>query len=121
MVNKWLCHLVSGFTHVNERIATIRIRLNFYNISLSCGHTSMEEKDDVVKDVFCAKLEKAKIDLRDFNAKFWWEGIIGPTVRQFSLYYKLIDFAAACNVVYVAPYFSISKSIIIHQDRFYCD
>ena len=35
---KRLCHLVSGFTHMTERIATIRIRAKLYNISLFCAH-----------------------------------------------------------------------------------
>ena len=79
VVSKRLRHLVSGFTPVNERIVTIRIRATFYNISLICAHAPKEEKDDVVKDAFYAELEDvcdkcpthdAKIVRGDFNAKF---------------------------------------------------
>ena len=71
----------------------------------------MEEKDDVVKDAFCAKLQDvfdkcpahdAKIVLGDLNARVGREGIFGPTVGQFSLHanttsngMKLIDFAGS--------------------------
>ena len=86
MVSKRLHHLVSGFTPVNERIATIRIRAKFFNISLICAHASTEEKDDVVKDALYSELEDvydkcpahdAKIVLGDFSAKVEWEGIFG--------------------------------------------
>ena len=50
VVDQSLRHLVSGFTSVNERVAKIRIKAKFYNISLICAHASTEEKDDVVKD-----------------------------------------------------------------------
>ena len=78
VVSKRLRHIVFGFTSVNERIGTIRIRAKFYNISLICAHAPTEEKDDVVKDAFYAELEDvydkcpahdAKIVLGDFNAK----------------------------------------------------
>ena len=73
VVNKRLRHLISVFTPVNERIATIRIKAKFYNISLICGHAATEEK---VKDAFYAKPEDvydkcpahdAKIVLGNFN------------------------------------------------------
>ena len=57
MVSKRLRQLVSRFTPVTERIATIRIRAKFNNISLICAHAPTEEKDDVAKDAFYAKLE----------------------------------------------------------------
>ena len=91
MVSKRLRHLVSGFTPMKKRIATIRIRAKFYNVSLICARAPTEEKDDVVKDAFYAKLEDvydkyaaddAKIVLGDFNANVGREGIFGPTVGQ---------------------------------------
>ena len=42
---------------MNERIAEIRIRIKFYDISLIYAHAPTEEKDDVVKDAFYAKLK----------------------------------------------------------------
>ena len=53
-------------------------RAKFYDISLICAHAPTEEKDDVVKDAFYAKLKDvydkrpahdAKIVLGDFNSK----------------------------------------------------
>ena len=81
VVNKRLCHLVSGLTPVTERIATIRIRVKFYNISLICAHAPTEEKEDGVKDVYDkCPAHDAKIVLGDFNLKVGREGIFGPTV-----------------------------------------
>ena len=57
MVNKRLRHIVSVFTPVNERIASTRSRAKFYNISRICAHAPTEEKEDVVKDGFYAKLK----------------------------------------------------------------
>ena len=63
---------------MNERLANIRIKAKFHNISLICAHAITEEKDDMVKDAFYAKLENLydkypahdiKIVLGDFNAK----------------------------------------------------
>ena len=115
VVSKKLRYLVSGFTPVNDRIATIRIRTKFYNINLICAHAPTEEKNDVVKDALYAELEDvydkcpahdAKIILRDFNAKVEQEGIFVPTVGQFSLHanttsngMRLIDFDATSNMV----------------------
>ena len=78
MVDKSHQHLVSGFTSVNEIIAKIRIRVKFYDICLNCADFPSEEKDDMIKDAFDAKLENvcdkypahdAKIVLGDFNEK----------------------------------------------------
>ena len=38
-----LRHLVLGFTPVNERLAEIRIKAKFHNISLICAHAPTEE------------------------------------------------------------------------------
>ena len=87
-----------SFTPVNERLAKIRIKANFHNISLICVHASTEKKDDAVKDAFYAKLEGLwdkclalviKIVLGDFNAKVGQEDIFDPTVGQFSIHSRL--------------------------------
>ena len=54
VVGRKLRHLVSGFTPVNERLASIRIKAKFHNISV---HAPTEEKDVAVKDVFDDNLE----------------------------------------------------------------
>ena len=136
VVSKRLRHLVSAFTPVDERLATIRIKAKFYNISLICAHAPTEEKDDAVKDAFYAKLEDlydkcpahdVKMVLGDFNAKVRQEGIFGPTVGQFSLHtttspngLRLIDFAAARNMVVCSTRFQhldIHKATWLSPDR----
>ena len=69
---------------VNERIATIRLKAEFYNISLIFAHTPVEEKNDMIRDSFYAELggvydkcrvHDAKVVLGDINAKVGREGI----------------------------------------------
>ena len=78
IVGKRLRHLVLRFRAVNERIATIRIKAKFFNISLICAHAPTEDKDDDTKDIFYELLEDTydrcpghdiKIVLGDFNGK----------------------------------------------------
>lgn len=115
VVSRRLKHLVSRFTPVDERLATIRIKAKFFNISLICAHAPTEDKDEQTKDIFYERLERAydrcpdhdiKIVLGDFNAKLGKENIFGPTVGKFSLHeetsdngMRLTDFAAAKNMV----------------------
>ncbi|XP_062123260.1 craniofacial development protein 2-like [Drosophila sulfurigaster albostrigata] len=89
VVSRRLRHHVSNFTPVSERLATIRVKARFFNLSIICAHAPTEEKDDAAKDAFYARLEDTydrcpnhdvKIILGDFNA-------------------RLIDFAAARNMV----------------------
>lgn len=67
-VSKRLHHLVSGFTTVNNRLSTIRIKEK-----TSCSLALTEDKDDAVKGAFNTKLEAR-------------EGIFGPSFGQFSLH-----------------------------------
>ena len=75
---------MSGFTAVNDRLAKIRIKAKFHNISLICSQAPTEEKDVAVEDTFYANLEQLydkcpahdiNIVLGDFNAKVGQEGI----------------------------------------------
>ena len=136
MVDQRLRHLVSGFTPVNERLAKLRIKAKFHNISLIGAHATTEEKDDDVKDAVYANLEDLydkcpahdiKIFLGDFNAKVGQKGIFGPTVGQFSLHsttspngVRLIDFAAARNMHVCSTRFQhidIYKATWLSPDR----
>ena len=63
---------------INERLAKIRIKAKFHNISQICAHASTEDKDDAFKDAFYANLKELydkcpvhdiKIVLGGFNAK----------------------------------------------------
>ena len=129
VVDQSLRHLVLGFTPVNERLAKIRIKAKFHNISLIYAHAPMEEKDDAVKDAFYANLadlydkcpaHDIKVVLGDFNAKVRQEGIFGPAVGRFSLHSttllngvnRLIDFAAARNILVCSTRF---KHLDIHK------
>ena len=114
VVGKRLRHLVSRFNPVSERIATIRIRAKYFNITLICAHAPTEDKDDEIKDMFYERLEETydrcpghdiKIVLGDFNAKVGRENVFHPTVGNFSLHdttsdnrIRLVDFAAAKNI-----------------------
>ena len=115
VVSRRLKSLVSRFTPVDERLATIRIKAKFFNISLLCAHAPTEDKDEQTKDMFYERLEREydrcpdhdiKIVLGDFNAKIGKERIFGPTIGQFSLHdetsdngMRLSGFAAAKNMV----------------------
>ena len=125
VVGKRLRHLVSRFNPVSERIATIRIRAKYFNITLICAHAPTEDKDDEIKDMFYERLEETydrcpghdiKIVLGDFNAKVGRENVFHPTVGNFSLHdttsdngMRLVDFAAAKNMV-------VSSTRFRHKD-----
>ena len=125
VVGHRLRHLVSRFTPVNERLATIRVKAKFFNLTLICAHAPTEEKDEAVKDDFYARLENTydrapahdiKIILGDFNAKVGKEAAFYPAIGKFSLHeettdngMRLIDFAAARNMV-------VSSTRFKHRD-----
>ena len=62
---------------MNKRLAKIRIKAKFHNISLFCEHAPTELNNGAVKDAFYANLDlydkcpadDIKIVLEDFNAK----------------------------------------------------
>ncbi|XP_050337803.1 craniofacial development protein 2-like [Bactrocera neohumeralis] len=128
VVGERLRRRVLSFTAMNERLATIRIKARFFNISLICAHAPTEEKDDVTKDAFYECLERTyegcprhdvKIVLGDFNERVGKEGVFGTTVGKFGLHdetspngLRLIDFAGARNMVICSTRFQHKK---IHQ------
>ncbi|XP_054085589.1 craniofacial development protein 2-like [Zeugodacus cucurbitae] len=128
VVGERLRRRVLAFTPVDERLATIRIKARFFNISLICAHAPTEEKDEVIKDTFYERRERTyercrrhdvKIVLGDFNARVGKEGVFGTTVGKFSLHdetspngLRLIDFAGARNMVICSTRFQHKK---IHQ------
>ena len=135
-VSRRLRHLVSNFAPISERIATIRIKAKFFNISLICAHAPTNDKDDEVKDAFYANLENAydrcpshdvKIVLGDFNGKLGRESIYSPTIGQFSLHEetnnngaRLIDFAVGRNMVISSTKFQhldIHKATWVSPDQ----
>ncbi|XP_054082831.1 craniofacial development protein 2 isoform X1 [Zeugodacus cucurbitae] len=128
VVGERLRRRVLAFTPVDERLATIRIKARFFNITLICAHAPTEEKDDVTKDAFYERLERTyercprhdvKVVLGDFNARVGKEGVFGTTAGKFSLHdetspngLRLIDFAGARNMVVCSTRFQHKK---IHQ------
>ena len=68
MVGERLHNLVLQFEAVNERLATIRIRAKYCNISLICAHAPTEETDDVSKESF--------YELLDQTYESWWARLV---------------------------------------------
>lgn len=135
-VGERLRNLVLQFTPVNERLATIRIKAKYFNISFICAHAPTEEKDDATKEEFYERLDEVfercprhdvKVVLGDFNAKVGKEGIFGPAVGNHSLHestsdngMRLIDFAVARNMVVSSTRFkhrSIHKATWLSPDQ----
>ena len=98
--SKRLRHLVSRFTPENERLATIRLKTKFFNISLICAHAPTADIYDR------CPFNDLKILLGTFNTKVGQESIFLPIIGRFSLHEtssnngnRLIDFAALRNMV----------------------
>ena len=47
----------SRYTAVDERLAGIRIKAKYFDISVICAHAPTEDKDNTAKDAFYDKLE----------------------------------------------------------------
>ncbi|XP_067615689.1 craniofacial development protein 2-like, partial [Eurosta solidaginis] len=127
VVGERLCRQVLAFTPVDERLAAIRIKAKFFNISFICAQSPTEEKDDEVKDTFYEQLERTyercprhdiKLVLGEFNTRVGKDGVFGPTVGKFSLHnetsngLRLIDFAGGRNMVISSTRFMHKR---IHQ------
>ena len=133
IVNAKLRQRILGFNPVNERLATIRIKAKFKNISLICGHAPTNDALESTKEEYYDLLDQTlracpqydvKIVLGDFNAKLGKgeNGLVG----QHSLHdvttdngYRLIDFAAANNLVISStkfPHKKIHKSTWQHPN-----
>jgi exonuclease III len=52
MVSKELKKLVLGFTPINERLCSIRMKFKFFSITIICAHAPIEDADEEVKDTF---------------------------------------------------------------------
>ncbi|XP_050746043.1 uncharacterized protein LOC127011842 [Drosophila biarmipes] len=101
VVSRRLRHHDSNFTPVSERLATIRVKARFFNLSIIYAHTTMEEKD-----AFYARLEYSydrcpdhdvKLILGDFDAKIGRERIFDPTVGRFSLHETTSNNGQRCD------------------------
>lgn len=112
---------VIGFSPIDERFSTLRVRGKFFNYTLINAYAPTEEKDIEVKEVFYEKLATVydgapkrdiKIILGDFNAKIGREVYYRPTIGKHSLHEDsnengslVIDFAASRNMVVSSTYF----------------
>jgi len=87
------------FELINEKICKIRIKLKYYNLTIST-HSPTEEKEEAVKDEFYNSLEKVcdtipnydvKIILGDFNTKVGKESYLYPAYGRHSLHNETND------------------------------
>ena len=69
MVSRRLHQLVSGFTFVKERIATI---YKFYKSSLICPQTPTNDKDNAAKDAFYLSINVQSLTAKSFLGILIW-------------------------------------------------
>jgi len=88
------------FETVNEIICKIRVKIQYYNMTLISTHTPNEDKDDVAKEEFYSSVEKVcdafsnydmKTLLGDFNAKVGKESYLYPACGGRSLHDETND------------------------------
>jgi len=112
---------IMEFKPINERICTLRIRAQLFNITLICVHAPTEETEEEVKDRFYEELENVydgadchdvKMILGDMNVKIGREKMYKPVIGQESIHKenndngeRLIDFAVSRNMIVSSTYF----------------
>jgi len=112
---------IMEFKPINERICTLRIRGQLFNITLICVHAPTEETKEDVKDRFYEELENVydgaaghdvKMIVGDMNAKTGREKMYKPVIGQESMHMesnnngeRLIDFAVSRNMIVSSTYF----------------
>ncbi|XP_075979935.1 uncharacterized protein LOC142979060 [Anticarsia gemmatalis] len=115
MVSKNLVSSVIRFDAISDRLCVLRIKTQFYNISIVNAYAPTELTDEDTKDEFYDHLESvydqlpsfdAKILLGDFNAKVGREDVFKPTIGMFSKHsqsndngVRLISFATSKAMV----------------------
>lgn len=120
-VRRHFKNAVIGFTALNERLCSIRVKGQCFNVTLICAHAPTEEADEDSKETFYAQLERLydmaphydiKIILGDLNAKIGKEEDLTPTIGKHSLHeesndngLKLVSFAASKGMVISSTYF----------------
>jgi len=121
-VNSRFLPNILHFVPVNDRLCWIRVRGKFRNYSIINAHAPTEDKDDEEKDDFYLKLETVysqcskhviKMVLGDFNAKVGNEENNYPYAGKNGLHeecngngYKLVQFAAATNMIFGGTIFT---------------
>jgi hypothetical protein len=58
LVGKRVKYKIIGFTLVDMRICTLRVKCKFYNISIINVHAQSEDKEDIEKELFYELLER---------------------------------------------------------------
>ncbi|XP_039278798.1 craniofacial development protein 2-like [Nilaparvata lugens] len=100
LVNRKRKEAVIGFKPVNERISTLRLRSQFFNITLVCVYAPTEDADEEEKERFYEKLEEVvdeiahhdvKILLGDLNAKIGREERFQSVIGKESLHSESND------------------------------
>lgn len=121
IVKKAMKASILGFEPVNNRISSLRIRTQFFNIAIINIYAPTEEIDEETKEIFYQELEQAynrlfsndiKIIVGDANAKIGKEEIYFGTIGSHSLHdesnnngLRLIDFASGKNMRISSTYF----------------
>lgn len=111
---KWL-GAVLKFTPKSDRLCSLRLKGELFNVTLVCVHAPTEDSQEEDKDAFYSELEAlleetpghdVKIVLGDFNAKIGKEQVLRPTVGGCSLHdetndngLRVVDFAASKGLV----------------------
>ena len=121
IIKKEIKGSILDFKPVNERICTLRIKTQFFNVTMINVHAPTEDKDIEVKEQFYQQLERVydsipgndvKLILGDLNAKIGKEKEYGGTIGRDSLHEKsnengknLIDFAMSKNMIVSSTFF----------------
>ena len=99
-INKHIMDSLLDFEPENERISKIRVKLNYYNLTLIPKHAPTEKKDEVAKEELCSSLEKVceavpnynmKRVLRDFNTEVGKESYLYSAHGGHRLYNETND------------------------------
>lgn len=121
LISNRLRNNIIDFKPISDRMSMIRLKGQFYNITIINVHAPSEDKDDNTKNTFYNKLDKAvgkvpKFDMRliigDFNGKIGKEIIYQPIIGKHSIHpetsnngTRMIELAAANNLKISSTYF----------------
>jgi Endonuclease-reverse transcriptase len=112
---RWTARVID-WTPVDGRLCVLRVRRNFFNLSITNAHAPHNDRPDEKKELFFSLLEKTykkcprhdvRIVIGDFNAQAWRKEVFRPTISRRLAFHResnengseLINFAASHNMV----------------------